>query len=109
MNFSKVSEYIDDLLEKIKRPVYLWFAFLPFIAYLVSFFGIVYLNPEYIDTLKSITQIVIAIILLIRFNPMKEKHQLREYDETIIFWTALVLLANATLTTNFINYLLGKI
>jgi len=71
MNFSKILEYIDELIEKIKRPVYLWFAFLPFIAYLVSIFGIIYLNPAYIETLKSITQIVIAIILLIRFNTMK--------------------------------------
>jgi hypothetical protein len=109
MHFSKISEYIDDLLEKIKRPVYLWFAFLPFIAYLVSIFGIIYLNPAYIETLKSITQIAIALILLIRFNPMKEKHQLKEYDETIIFGTALVLIANASITTRFINYLLGKI
>jgi hypothetical protein len=109
MNFSKISEYIDEIIEKIKRPVYLWFAFLPFIAYLVSIFGIIYLNPAYIDTLKSITQIVIAIILLIRFNPMKEKHQLKEYDETIIFGTALVLITNASITNHFINYLFGKI
>jgi hypothetical protein len=109
MNFTKTLEYIDDVIEKIKRPVYLWFAFLPFIAYLVSIFGIIYLNPAYIETLKSITQIVIAIILLIRFNPMKEKHQLKEYDETIIFGTALVLIMNASITNQFIKYFLGKI
>ena len=109
MLFSKMLDYIDDAIEKVKRPVYLWFAFLPFVAYLVSIFGIIYLNPAYIETLKSITQIVIAIILLIRFNPMKEKHQLKEYDETIIFGTALVLITNASITTQVINYLLGKI
>lgn len=109
MNFSKILENIDDLLETIKRPIYLWFVFLPFVAYLVSIFGIIYLNPEYVDLMKSLTQIAIAIILLIRFNPMKEKHQLKEYDETIIFGTALVLITNASITTQFVNYLIRKI
>lgn len=109
MNFNKMLEHLDTLLESVKRPMYLWFAFLPFIAYLVSIFGVIYLNPVYIDSLKSITQIAIAIILLIRFNPMKEKHQLKEYDETIIFGTALILITNASITNEFINYLVRKV
>jgi hypothetical protein len=105
MNNNKILEYLDEILEKIKRPVYLWFAFLPFIAYIISMFGLIYLNPAYVELIKSLTQIVIAVILIIRFNPMKEKHQLKDYDETIIFGTALILITNASLTNNFVNYL----
>jgi hypothetical protein len=68
-------------------------------------FGLIYLNPAYVELIKSLTQIVLAIILIIRFNPMKEKHQLKDYDETIIFGTALILITNASLTNNFVNYL----
>ena len=109
MNNNKILEYLDEILEKIKRPVYLWFAFLPFIAYIISMFGLIYLNPAYVELIKSLTQIVIAVILIIRFNPMKEKHQLKEYDETIIFGTALILITNASLTNSFVSYLRSRV
>jgi hypothetical protein len=109
MNFSKLMEYIEDGLETIKKPLYLWFVLLPYILYVVSMFGLIYLNPTYVELLKSLTQIAIAIILLIRFNPLKTEHTLKKYDETIIFGTALILLTNASLTNEFINYMRSKI
>lgn len=109
MNNNKILEYLDEILEKIKRPMYLWVAFLPYIVYVVSVFGFIYLNPAYVELIKSLTQIVIAVILIIRFNPMKEKHQLKEYDETIIFGTALILITNASLTNSFVNYLRSRV
>lgn len=105
MNNNKILEYMDEILEKIKRPMYLWVAFLPYIVYVVSVFGFIYLNPAYVELIKSLTQIIIAVILIIRFNPMKEKHQLKGYDETIIFGTGLILITNASLTNNFVSYL----
>ena len=109
MNNNKILEYLDEILEKIKRPMYLWVAFLPYIVYVVSVFGFIYLNPAYVELIKSLTQIIIAVILIIRFNPMKEKHQLKEYDETIIFGTALILITNASLTNSFVSYLRSRV
>jgi len=109
MNFNKWIEYVDDSVETIKKPLYLWFVLLPYILYVVSMFGLIYLNPTYVELLKSLTQIAIAVILLIRFNPMKTEHALKKYDETIIFGTALILLTNASLTNDFINYMTSKV
>jgi hypothetical protein len=109
MDFKKFMDYVDDFLDIIKRPIYIWFVLLPYVVYLVSVFGLIYLNPTYIDLLKSSMQIFIALILLIRFNPLRGHHQLREYDETIIFGSALILLTNASLTNSFISYLISKI
>ena len=95
---------IEGLLEIIKRPVYLWLALIPYLIYLVALVGLVNVNQNYLDHLKSFTQIVIAVILMIRFNPLKPKHELREYDETIIFGSAIILLTNASVTENVIEY-----
>ena len=95
---------IEGLLEIIKRPVYLWLALIPYLIYLVALVGLVNVNQNYLDHLKSFTQIVIAVILMIRFNPLKPKHELREYDETIIFGSAIILLTNASVTENVIDY-----
>lgn len=95
---------IEGLLEIIKRPVYLWLALIPYLIYLVALVGLVNVNQNYLDHLKSFTQIIIAVILMIRFNPLKPKHELREYDETIIFGSAIILLTNASVTENVIDY-----
>lgn len=95
---------IEGLLEIIKRPVYLWLALIPYLIYLVALIGLVNVNQNYLDHLKSFTQIIIAVILMIRFNPLKPKHELREYDETIIFGSAIILLTNASVTENVIDY-----
>jgi hypothetical protein len=108
MNLGKVGETLDTWLEKIKKPLYLWVVFLPYIAYLIAVLGIFYIDSSYIEWLKSIMQIAVALILLIRFNPLRTNHQLKEYDETIIFGSALILLTNATLTTSFVQYIQSK-
>jgi hypothetical protein len=95
---------IEGLLEIIKRPVYLWLALIPYLIYLVALVGLVNVNQNYLDHLKSFTQIIIAVILMIRFNPLKPKHELREYDDTIIFGSAIILLTNASVTENVIDY-----
>lgn len=95
---------IESFLEIIKRPVYLWLALIPYLIYLVALIGLVNVNQNYLDHLKSFTQIIIAVILMIRFNPLKPKHELREYDETIIFGSAIILLTNASVTENVIDY-----
>ena len=100
---------IDSIMEVIKKPVYLWMVLIPYIIYLVAFFGIFYIDHVYAEALKSITQIVIAIILILRFNPLKPRHELREYDETIIFGSALILLTNASFTESVLYYVKNNI
>lgn len=92
-----ILKQIDSFIEIIKKPVYLWMVLIPYFIYLVAFFGILYVDKVYLDTLKSFTQAIIAVILIIRFNPLKPKHELQDYDETIIFGSALILFTNAVL------------
>ncbi len=96
---------IDSFVDVIKRPLYLWAVVVPYILYLVAILGILYIDPDYLNWIRSIMQIAIAFILIVRFNPLKKKHELHEYDEQIIFGSALILLTNATITQSFVLHL----
>jgi len=88
---------IDNILDKIANPIYYWLIILLYLIYLAAFFGILYINNTYIHHLDIFIQTFIAVILIIRFNPLR-KHVLRESDNTIIFASAIFLLMNVGLT-----------
>lgn len=96
---------IDSIIEAIKKPVYIWLALIPYAIYLMALVGIMHLDKVYLDHLKSFTQIIIALILIVRFNPLKPRHELREYDETIILGSAIILITNASITESALVYI----
>lgn len=96
-------EMIDRVLDKITSPIYYWFLIMIYFLYFATFLGILYVNKSYIHNLSVFMQTFIAIILIIRFNPLR-KHNLREGDNTLIFGSALFLLINVGLTERFSNY-----
>jgi len=96
-------EMIDRVLDKITSPIYYWFLIMIYFLYFATFLGILYVNKSYIHNLSVFMQTFIAIILIIRFNPLR-KHNLRESDNTLIFGSALFLLINVGLTERFSNY-----
>jgi len=96
---------IDSIIEAIKKPVYIWLALIPYAIYLMALVGFMHLDKVYLDHLKSFTQIIIALILIVRFNPLKPRHELREYDDTIILGSAIILITNASITENALAHI----
>lgn len=89
--------YTDSFLDKIKRPVLWWSMLILHIAYLLIFIGILSTNSVYLDYLSTFIQVFIGLFLAYRFNPLRTA-ELKEYDETIIFGSAVFLLTNVGLT-----------
>jgi hypothetical protein len=70
------------------------------ILYIFTFLGIVFLNPNYIRLFRIIVQIIICVLLLLRFNPFT-RHDITALDKTMIFSSASFLLLNLLFTEIF--------
>jgi hypothetical protein len=64
------------------------------IAYLATFFGIIYINDSYIRIFSTFIQFVVCMFLIIRFFPLKKSHEVTKLDVSIIFYCATFLLMN---------------
>ena len=92
----------DKILDKIKKPVYLTIIGFIYLSYFLIFFGLFYINKKYIDIFSNLLLIFVCLFLILRFHPFR-KHELREFDATIIFGSAVLLLTNAGLTNIIAN------
>jgi hypothetical protein len=92
----------DKVLDKIKKPVYFTSVGFIYISYFLIFFGIFYMNKRYIELFSNLLLIFVCLFLIIRFHPFR-KHELHEFDATIIFGSAILLLTNAGLTKLIMN------
>ena len=102
-------ERTNDILEKIGDIVdyagkhYSYLSIALYAAYIVLFIGVVNFNPAYITDLKLLMQVVICVILIYRFNPLRT-HELKKYDANIIFSSAIFLLVNTGIAEVFERY-----
>jgi hypothetical protein len=87
----------DKLLDNIKKPVYLTIIGFIYLSYFLIFFGLFYINKKYIDIFSNLLLTFVCLFLILRFHPFR-KHELRHFDATIIFGSAVLLLTNAGLT-----------
>lgn len=84
------------------------------ILYVIVFFGVFYINPEYIEGLTSMVQIVISVFLIWRFHPFREWMSLKEprlthFDRIIIYSSATFLLVNVGLKASITKYVITKV
>jgi hypothetical protein len=98
---------IDSILEKIKKPVYFITVGSLYLLYIVAFVGVFYVKPEYIQMMSNISHTFICLFLIIRFHPFR-KHVLHEFDDKIIFGSALILLMNLSITQYLLQYVETK-
>ena len=97
-----ILEKIDDIVDYAGKH-YSYLSVALYAAYIVLFLGVVNFNPSYITELKLLMQVVICVVLIYRFNPFR-KHELKKYDATIIFSSAIFLLVNTGIAEVFERY-----
>ena len=85
---------IDGMVERLASPIYTWLLILLYSTYISSIFGLWYVYPGSLHILTNATQIFIACVLILRFNPFRKTH-LQPFDEHLIFASAITLLVNA--------------
>ena len=103
-SFSQINYIVENLLDKIKEPLYRGSLYVIFFLYFVAFFGLYSYNQKYLYYLQLFMQAFVCIFLIVRFHPFR-KHYLKPFDANIIFGSAVVLLTNLGITTYMENYI----
>jgi hypothetical protein len=85
-----------DTLDTVKIQTYGVMVAMFYLLYFLAFFGIYYVNPDYIHFLSISIQLFICGFLMWSFNPFI-KQELRIYDRQIIFAAAFFLLNNVVI------------
>ena len=88
----------DNLIDETTKPLYLISSGFVFIGYIAMFLGISYISPKYIRTISNFTYIFIAILLLYKFNPLREVSSISTYDPKLISLSASFILFNLGVT-----------
>ena len=88
MNFLRdialnIINYIDAFVEYFSAPVYHLLILLLYITYIIAIIGITYINPNYTRYLSILIQSFIALVLMIRFNPLRKKINCDKNDKTL--------------------------
>ena len=86
------SNSIDNIME-LGGKYYRILPIILYVFYFALFFGVIYINPEYLDVFRTMMQVFVCVFLIYRFHPYRT-HILRQYDANIIFSSALFLLVN---------------
>lgn len=63
------------------------------ISLFLIFWGVLYIDPQLIESLSNMVRLFVCLFLIIRFNPFR-KYVLHKYDGQVIFTAALFLLTN---------------
>lgn len=95
---------IETLFERIKKPIYLLIIGAIYLSYFLVVFGIYAVNPIYIEHLSVFIQVFICLFLIIRFHPFRS-HELRDFDDKLIFGSGLLLISNLGVTSYFQKYI----
>lgn len=71
--------------------------YLSYISYFIAYFKIGYYDPKYLVVLDTYMKYYITFFLLIRFNPFTKIH-FTEFDRTVVFSSAILLLTTTIFT-----------
>lgn len=101
-------DYLDKGLDSIVGPFYKFLWIVVYLVYLVIFFGVWYISPDYLKYVTGFIQTFIALVLILRFNPLRTEVVLHKDDRSIIFASGMFMLLNAGLTGGFLHNLESK-
>lgn len=84
---------MGEKTEPIKLNLFKLSIAIMYILYFLTFLGVTYIDKTKIHFMSVIFEIIICIILMIRFHPFK-KHVMTDFDHAIIFSAASFLFIN---------------
>lgn len=95
---SSIGQRTDSAVEKVKTPTLLFTVGLSYITYICIFLGISYILPQYIRALSNLMHIVIAVILMYKFNPFRSEIKFTNSDASLIFFMAVFIIMSTGIT-----------
>ena len=94
------------------RNIFMYGLYLSYILFFIAFTGIISFSPDYLNTLKLFIRYYIIFILLIRFNPLISKENVKvdsEFDRRLVFSAAFFMLISSSLFDFVEKYIFTKI
>lgn len=98
----KFKEFLNYLVvisdKEWHKNIYNYSSYLSVILILVTYTGVIYINPEYTLFLHNFIIYYVCVILLVRFNPLIKKNHLASYMEfnrNIAFTAGIILLTTS--------------
>jgi len=80
---------------------YIAFSYFIYIAVLLGVFTTV---PQYVTILNSFIKILIAFVLLYKFNPLQDNYTLTKFDKKIVFSSGVYLLFTTVIGEYLVEY-----
>jgi hypothetical protein len=84
---------IEGIIDKVGTSSHVLLVILN-IIYFGTLFGIIVVNPTYINTFNICVHTFLCLFLIYRFNPLRKNIEVKQYDKVIIFSSAVFLLIN---------------
>ena len=107
-NIETLQNKLDDVLDKVKLPVFTTSMVLIHISYFIVYFGIIAMHKKYMNYLNVFIEVFVCIFLIARFHPFRQ-HKLHKYDSTIIFGSAILLLTTPPPNQSIFNKIISLI
>ena len=89
--------------ESFKLQLYTFSIIIIYILYFSTFLGVTYIDKSKIHLMSVTIETIICIILMLRFNPLKQ-HVMTDFDRAIIFSAASFLFINLFTTEIYSQY-----
>jgi len=111
-----VSKKNDDILYMLSflantswhHDLFIYGMYLSYILFAITLTGVLYIDPLYLSTLRTIIKYYVCIVLLLRFNPFvksSNKASDIEFNRRIAFSAGIFLLFTTTATSIMESYL----
>ena len=81
-----------------------YYIFFSYVMYFAVIFGVFTTVPEYLDELNSLVKLLIAFILLFKFNPFQQNYIVTKFDKKIIFTSGIYLLLTTVVGEYLVRY-----
>jgi hypothetical protein len=101
MTTTMTMTWFDQMLQTIASPLYTWLLVLIYATYISAAFGLWYVYPDAVHSLTNMMQVLIALVLILRFHPFRTTTYNPAFDHRFIFASAILLLINAGLSGFF--------
>lgn len=88
---------------------YNYLIYISFLLYFIAITGLIIVNPSYLTYIKTITNLYVSIILIIKFNPLRKIKKLTDFDKNLIFSSAMLILLSSSLGLALENFLKKKL
>ena len=100
--------FINDLINTSwHKNLYTILAYLSYALFIITFTGIIYIKPEYLELLDTMLKYYVSIFLILAFNPWTRdsmNKESRKFSQQIAFSGGIFLLMTTTIVTVLKQY-----